>query len=232
MIYIASNIAVLRRKINLSIEKLSELTGISVDRLLSCESGNIEPDLNELVKLADALNVPVAKLLTHDYSLLSEKLNSFSFKFLALDIDGVLTDAGMYYTESGDELKKFNSKDGLAIKTLTAAGFQVGFVSSGINSTIIESRAALLGVQKVYVGTWKKAEILEQWCNELNIGFENIAYVGDDTNDLPAIAKCGLTACPADAADVVKQNVDIVLSLKGGEACVREFVDKYIMEIK
>jgi 3-deoxy-D-manno-octulosonate 8-phosphate phosphatase (KDO 8-P phosphatase) len=232
MIYIASNITVLREQKKLSTGQLSELTGITIDHLLLCESGNIEPDLNEVVKLADVLNVPVAKLLTHDYSLLAGKLKDFSFKFLALDIDGVLTDAGMYYTESGDEFKKFNAKDGLAIKTLTAAGFQVGFVSSGINSTIIENRAALLGVQKIYVGTWKKAEIIEQWCKELNIGFENIAYIGDDTNDLPAIAKCGFTACPADAADAVKQQVDIILSLKGGDGCVREFVEKYIMEIK
>jgi YrbI family 3-deoxy-D-manno-octulosonate 8-phosphate phosphatase len=138
----------------------------------------------------------------------------------------------MYYTESGDEFKKFNSKDGLAIKTLTGAGKYVGFVSSGKNSHIIENRAALLGVQKVYVGIGKKDEILEDWCKELNIGFENIAYIGDDTNDLPAIQRAGLTACPADAVPLVKEAVNIVLSKKGGEGCVREFVEKYIMELR
>lgn len=232
MIYLASNIAALREQKQLTVGQLSRLTGISENHLASYEAGNAEPGLDELLRLEEVLNVPVAKLLKHDYSVLSEKLKKFSFKFLALDVDGVLTDAGMYYTESGDELKKFNSKDGLAIKSLVASGFLVGFVSSGINGTIIENRAKLLGVQKVYVGTWKKAEILQQWCNELNIGFENIAYIGDDANDLPAIAKCGLTACPADAAEVVKQKVDVILSLKGGESCVREFVDKYIMEIQ
>lgn len=232
MIYIASNITVLREQKNLSVLQLSELTSISANHLMLCESGNMEPDLNELIKLAEALNVPVEKLLSYDYLLLLKKHKKFNFKFLALDIDGVLTDAGMYYTESGDELKKFNAKDGLAIKYLTDAGYHVGFVSSGINSKIIESRAELLGVQKIYVGTWKKAEILEQWCGELKIGFENVAYIGDDTNDLPALEKCGFTACPADAADIVKQKVDVILSLKGGEGCVREFVEKYIMEIK
>ena len=156
----------------------------------------------------------------------------FEFKFLALDIDGVLTDGGMYYTEGGDEFKKFNVRDGLAIKTLTDMGKYVGFVSSGINSNIIENRAQTLGVQKVCIGTWKKAEILEQWCKELNIGIENIAYIGDDVNDLPAIQKVGLSACPADAEPLVKKAVNIVLSKKGGEGCVREFVEKYIMEIR
>jgi 3-deoxy-D-manno-octulosonate 8-phosphate phosphatase (KDO 8-P phosphatase) len=159
-------------------------------------------------------------------------LKKFKFKFLALDVDGVLTDGGMYYTESGDEMKKFNAKDGLAIKALTDMGKYVGFISSGVNGNIIENRAKTLGVQKVYIGTWKKVEILEQWCKELNIGFENVAYIGDDVNDLPAIQKAGLSACPADAVPLVKKAVNIVLSKKGGEGCVREFVEKYIMEIK
>lgn len=159
-------------------------------------------------------------------------LKNFKFQFLALDIDGVLTDGGMYYTESGDEFKKFNAKDGLAIKTLIAMGKHVGFVSSGINGNIIENRARTLGVQKVYTGTWKKVEILEQWCKELNIGLENVAYIGDDVNDIPAIQKAGLSACPADAVPLVKEAVNIVLSKKGGEGCVREFVEKYIMEIR
>ena len=162
MIYIASNLTILREQNKLSIEQLSQLTGISGNHLLFCESGNIYPDVKELIKLAEVLNVPVSKLLTHDFSVLAKKLKNFSLKFLALDIDGVLTDGGMYYSQSGEELKKFNAKDGLAIKTLTASGMMVGFISSGINSVIIENRAALLGVQKVYVGTWKKAEILEQ----------------------------------------------------------------------
>jgi len=159
-------------------------------------------------------------------------LENFKFQFLALDIDGVLTDGGMYYTEGGDEFKKFNAKDGLAIKALTDMGKYVGFISSGINGKIIEKRAELLGVQKVYIGTWKKAEVLEQWCKELNIDLENVAYIGDDVNDIPAIQKAGLSACPADAVPLVKEAVNIVLSEKGGEGCVREFVEKYIMEIR
>lgn len=232
MTHIASNLSVLREQKKISIGQLSELSKIPENRLLLIESGSMEPGLNDLLTLAEVLNIPVTKFLTQDLSLLEKKHKEFTLKFLALDIDGVLTDGGMYYSQSGDEFKKFNAKDGLAIKTLTASGIMVGFISSGINSVIIENRAELLGVQKVYVGTWKKAEILAEWCKEMNIGFENIAYVGDDINDLPAIEKCGLTACPADAADAVKSKVDIVLSKNGGEGCVREFVEQYIMEIK
>ncbi len=232
MIYIASNLTVLREQKKLSIIELSELSGIPVSGLQYFESGNMEPSLEELLILADVLNVPTEKLLTHDYSLFENKLKNFAFKFLALDIDGVLTDGGMYYSQSGDELKKFNAKDGLAIKSLTASGMMVGFISSGINSVIIENRAELLGVQKVYIGTWKKAEILEQWSKELGIELAHFAYIGDDVNDIAAIEKCGFTACPADAVEAVKRKVDIVLSKNGGAGCVREFVEKYVMEIK
>jgi 3-deoxy-D-manno-octulosonate 8-phosphate phosphatase (KDO 8-P phosphatase) len=231
MTFINKNIKFLREQRQMTHEQLAMMCNINIDNLKTIENGAVEPNLQELVLLAQALNYPVDRLIIENLEKNYYLLKGFEFKFLALDIDGVLTDAGVYYTENGDELKKFNAKDGLAIKTLTGVGKFVGFISSGKNSNIIENRAALLGVQKVYFGTWKKAEILEEWCKELNIGFENIAYIGDDINDLPAIQKAGLTACPADAVPLVKEAVNIVLSKKGGEGCVREFVEKYIMEI-
>ena len=226
------NIKFLREQNQMTHQQLSMMCNITVESLKTFETTSTEPTLTELVFLAEALNFPVDRLILDNLEYNNSILKNFEFKFLALDIDGVLTDAGMYCTENGDEFKKFNAKDGLAIKTLTATGKHVGFISSGKNNKIIESRAELLGVQKVYTGTWKKAEILEEWCKELNIGFENIAYIGDDVNDLPAIRKVGLSACPSDAANLVKETVNIILSKKGGEGCVREFIDKYIMEIK
>ncbi len=231
MTFIHKNIKFLREQRQMTLEQLAMMCSISTETLKSIENGILEPNMQELVSLAEALNYPLDRLIIENLERNYYLLKSFEFKFLALDIDGVLTDAGVYYTENGDELKKFNAKDGLAIKTLTGDGKYVGFISSGKNSHIIENRAALLGVQKVYFGTWKKAEILEEWCKELNIGFENIAYIGDDMNDLPAIQRAGLTACPADAVPLVKEAVNIVLSKKGGDGCVREFVEKYIMEI-
>jgi len=93
-------------------------------------------------------------------------------------------------------------------------------------------RAKVLGVQKVYIGTWKKMEILEKWCEELKISLKQVAYIGDDLNDIPVINKVGLSACPADAAEEVKENVNIILSLRGGQGCVREFADKYLSEFR
>ena len=232
MTFIGKNIKFLREQRQMAHKQLAIMCGMSVDSLKAVENATSEPELQELVMLAEALNYPIDRLIIENLEKNHYQLKGFDFKFLALDIDGVLTDAGMYYTESGDEFKKFNAKDGLAIKTLTAAGKQVGFVSSGKNSKIIESRAELLGVQKVYVGTWNKVQVLEDWCKELNIGFENIAYVGDDINDLAVIGRAGLTACPADAVPLIKEAVNIILTKKGGEGCVREFVDKYIMEIR
>ncbi len=157
-------------------------------------------------------------------------MKKIDFKFLVTDIDGVLTDGGMYYTESGDEFKKFNTKDGMAIKGLISDGYNVGFLSSGTNSNIINNRAKTLGVQYVLAGTWKKLEQLQKWCEELNISIKNVAYIGDDINDLEVIKAVGLSACPADAVDIIKKESDIVLSRKGGDACLREFVDNFILK--
>ncbi|MFH0867309.1 MAG: HAD hydrolase family protein [Bacteroidota bacterium] len=232
MTFIGKNIKFLREQQQMSHKQLALMCSITIDSLKTIENGALEPDLQQMILLAEALNYPIDRLIADNLEKNYYTLKSFDFKFLALDIDGVLTDGGMYFTESGDEFKKFNTKDGLAIIALTSAGKQVGFISSGINSKIIEKRAKLLGVQKVYIGTWKKAEVLEGWCKELNIGFENVAYVGDDVNDLPVIEKVGLSSCPADAVSLVKEAVNIVLSKKGGEGCVREFVEKYLMDIR
>lgn len=157
-------------------------------------------------------------------------MKSFDFKFLVTDIDGVLTDGGMYYTESGDEFKKFNAKDGMAIKILLSEGYHVGFLSSGTNSNIIKNRAKTIGVEYVMIGTWKKLEQLKKWCDELNISIDNVAYIGDDINDLVVIKAVGLSACPADAVDEIKKEADIILTKKGGDACLREFVDNYLFK--
>ncbi len=152
-------------------------------------------------------------------------------KLLVLDVDGTLTDGGVYITEKGDEFKKFNTKDGLAIRYLTKNNFQVGIISASISKQIVLHRANMLGVQLVYVGEENKLEILTQWIDGLNISMDEVAYVGDDVNDLQVIQKVGLSACPADAVDDIKKAVDMVLQHKGGDACVREFIEKHLAEI-
>ncbi len=160
--------------------------------------------------------------------LWSKKLDKI--KLLVLDVDGVMTDGGMYYTESGDQFKKYNTKDGMAIQHLVKSNFQVAIISSGFKAEMVKARAELLGIQRCYVGRDPKMQILEGYCKEMGIGLDNVALVGDDINDLEMIRKIGFSASPSDAVNAVKSQVDVVLSKKGGDGCVREFIDTYLLK--
>ena len=89
-----------------------------------------------------------------------------NIKLLILDVDGVMTDGGMYMTENGDQMKKFNTKDGMAILALTKKGFQVGIASNGFKGDLIQERAKILGIQNCYVGRESKLEIIDEWCEK------------------------------------------------------------------
>lgn len=212
----------------ISAAEWANITGITEKKIKEFLSKKSFPDAEQLVKIANHLKYPIHRLLTEDIAKSEHINNTFVLKFLVLDIDGVMTDGGIIYTEKGDEIKKFNAKDGLAIISLINAGCKVGFLSSGFRENIIRNRAKTLGVHKIYIGTWKKLEVLEKWCKELNISLKNVAYIGDDLNDIAVIEKVGLSACPADAAEVVKEKATIVLSVCGGQGCVREFADTYL----
>lgn len=185
-----------------------------------------EPSLKFVLALSDYLKISVDRLLRKDLSFPRTDI-----KLLVLDVDGVLTEGGMYYTQSGDEFKRFHTRDGMAIKRLTASGFQVAFLSSGINDKLVNNRAALLGVQLAYTGLLPKMEILTKWKDDLKLEWNQIGFVGDDVNDLAVISKCGFTACPADATEKVKSAVDVILETNGGHGCIREFIEKYLLEI-
>lgn len=147
---------------------------------------------------------------------------------LIVDVDGVMTDGGMYWSEQGDQIKKFNTKDGLGLMDLTKKSFPVGIISSGFTQVMIQKRAELLGITHCYVGQKPKLEVLETWCKEWGITLENVAVIGDDKNDLPMMKSVGLAVCPADAVNEVKSISDIVLEKKGGDGCVRAFIDAYL----
>ena len=155
--------------------------------------------------------------------------NKSDIKLLVLDVDGVLTDGGMYYSNSGDEFKKFNTKDGMGIKEIIKKGVKVGFLSNGKNDILINNRAALLKVEFVYVGFDNKLEVLDKWLKQLNLTYKNVAYIGDDINDIEIMQRIGISACPCDAVKSVKATANITLDLKGGEGCVREFIDDYLI---
>lgn len=148
-----------------------------------------------------------------------------------MDVDGVMTDSGMYYSESGDEFKKFNARDGLGIRRLASSGFPVGIISNGINKKMIQRRAELLKIKFVHVAMEEKLPVLEKWCKELGISMNETAFIGDDINDIPVLKKVGFPACPGDAVKKVKAVSKFILKKKGGEGCVREFIEKQFPEI-
>lgn len=153
-------------------------------------------------------------------------MNEHEIKFLVLDVDGTLTDGGIYISESGNEMKKFNTKDGMGIKRLLKTGVEVGLISASISKKIVHHRAAMLGIRYCYVGDGDKLEILSDWLDEMDLSFKEVAFIGDDINDAKIMQEVGLSACPVDALGEVQGIANIVLEKKGGQGCVREFIDR------
>lgn len=178
--------------------------------------------LAKIHEIAAELGVSVNQLI---YGVKMKKPFPADIKLLILDVDGVMTDAGMYYSENGDMMKKFNAKDGMGILQLTKTGFQVGIISSGFKGELVKKRADTLKIQHFYLGREHKLDILNQWCADLNISLSQVAMIGDDVNDLEVMQAIGFSACPADAATKILEQVDCILSKKGGEGCVREFIE-------
>lgn len=151
-------------------------------------------------------------------------------KLLILDVDGVMTDGGMYYTESGDQIKKYNTKDGMAIMKAQEKGLICGIISSAFTDKMVLNRAEVLKIKHVYVGRDQKIDVLRDWCKQLNLDLSEVAIVGDDINDLSIMKEVGIRACPKDAVQEVKKEVDIVLTKDGGTGVIREFIDNYLLE--
>ena len=148
-------------------------------------------------------------------------------KLFLTDVDGVLTDGGMYYSETGDELKKFNTRDGMGFHLLREAGIKSGIITTE-NTQIVERRAAKLKVDYVYQGknTGGKLQTALEICRKEGITLAEAAYIGDDINCYDLLCEVGLAACPADAVDKIKTIPNIrILRKKGGEGVVREFIE-------
>jgi len=155
---------------------------------------------------------------------------SFLIKLFLTDVDGVLTDAGMYYTESGDEFKKFNTHDGMAFTLLRERGIKTGLITSE-QTRIVENRAKKLKVDYLYQGVKNedKLEAAKEICVKEGITLSEVAYIGDDINCIPLLKAVGVAACPANAVDKVKKTPGIIqLKTKGGDGVVREFVENIL----
>ncbi len=148
-------------------------------------------------------------------------------ELLLLDVDGVLTDGGIIYTDSGEEIKIFNSRDGLGIRLLQDAGVQVGIVT-GRASRVLRHRCKNLRIDLLFDGIVDKSSVLQEICERTDIRPAHIAFVGDDLVDLPLFALIGVSIAVGDAHAVVKQKVDWVTAAFGGSGAVREICDEIL----
>lgn len=168
--------------------------------------------------------------LMRKHVLAHKSVSEPSIKLFLSDIDGTLTDGGMYYSENGDELKKFNTRDGMGMAMLREKGIKVGIITSE-NRQLNQRRADKLKLDFFYQGKKNggKLAIVKDICEEMNISLQEVAYIGDDVNCIELLSAVGLAACPADADMRVKAIPDIkVMTKKGGDGCVREFCEKII----
>ena len=154
-------------------------------------------------------------------------------KVFLSDVDGVMTDAGMYYTESGDEFKKFNTHDGMGFNLIQQTGVKIGIITTE-NTKMVERRAAKLKMDYLYQGKGfgGKLAAAKDICAKENITLEEVAYIGDDVNCIELLQSVGIAACPANATKKVKAIKNIIhLKKNGGEGAVREFIDMLMDEM-
>lgn len=151
-----------------------------------------------------------------------------TIKLLITDVDGVLTDGGIIYDNEGVESKKFNVKDGMIVQYLKRNQIKVGVIS-GRNSQVVRNRCDELGFDYHYHGIEDKANQLQFILEEMGIGLEECAFIGDDLWDLPILCKVGLSVAPLDALPYVRDRVHFVSSLSGGKGVFREVGDLILM---
>ena len=149
-------------------------------------------------------------------------------KLVLLDVDGTLTDGGIYRGNNGEELKRFNVKDGYVIVNAQKLGIEFGIIT-GRKSELVEIRSNELKIKYLYQGISEKPVILKEIMQQTELKKEEIAYMGDDLNDILIMKQSGLTGAPKDAADEVIQIADFVSEKNGGSGAVREFVE-YILK--
>ena len=150
-------------------------------------------------------------------------------KLVITDIDGVWTDGGMYYTPEGDVMKRFCVKDGWGVAFLRHHGIPVA-IMTGENTQIVQKRAEKLRIEHCFLGVKDKLALTGKLCAELGISLEDVAYIGDDINDLRLLRAVGFAASPCNTPDYVKKEVDYVCHAHGGHGAFREFVEHILSE--
>lgn len=151
-------------------------------------------------------------------------------KLFVMDVDGTLTDGQIHISAGGELFKSFNIKDGYGIRDILPKYGVEPVIITGRQSTIVERRAEELDIKHLYQGVKDKVSCLRELAATLDIPLSQIACIGDDLNDFPMIELCGVTGCPVDAVQEVKDRCDYICTASGGHGAVREFINWLIRE--
>lgn len=152
------------------------------------------------------------------------KARAARIKLVVFDIDGVMTDGGLHYSDDGHEFKTFNVQDGLGIVLMKRAGIEVAIIT-GRNSNVVNCRAKDLGIEHVFHGVGDKRTVAGKLLEQLGLNWSELAFMGDDLIDLKAMAQCGLAIAPANARPIVKERAHAITEAAGGHGAVREAVE-------
>ena len=152
-----------------------------------------------------------------------------NIKLVLTDVDGVLTDGGRYFSKNGEELKKFHTRDGMGVNLLLRSDIPTAIITKE-KSPITKKWATQMNITKVYSGAIYKEKLLPKICNEFQINSDEIAFIGDDVNDIKLLQKVGFSACPKDSSIFVKKIVDYVCKSEGGKGSFRELTDLILIK--
>lgn len=148
-------------------------------------------------------------------------------KLLVMDVDGTLTDGKIYMGNNGEVMKAFDVKDGCGIKDILPTLGITPVIITGRVSQIVENRTKEIGITELHQGVRDKLAVLKEVAEKYNASQNEIAYIGDDINDLECIEYCGFTACPADAVDEVKKSVNYICEKDAGGGAIRELIQLF-----
>ena len=180
------------------------------------------------IELDEELDWIIAEKIMYRNIINNKKSNINNIKIVLSDVDGVLTDGGMYYSENGDEMKKFSVYDGMAFRLLQEKGLKVGMITTE-DRDLNRRRAKKLNLDYDYHGAQDKLKIINDLCTKDNIKFSEIAYIGDDINCFQLLSNVGIAACPVNAVEKIKRIPNIIhLSKRGGAGVFREFAELII----
>lgn len=149
-------------------------------------------------------------------------------KLFITDIDGVWTDGGMYYDNTGNEWKKFNTSDSAGVMFLKMIEIPVAIIT-GENTLIVQRRATKLGIDHLHMGVKNKLQVAQTICEQMGITLQQVAYIGDDINDMALLKAVGLSAAPKNAPDYIQSIVHWVIPVAGGDGAFRAFVEQYLI---